>query len=272
MYKLIACDLDETLLDARHRVPRRNVEAVRAARERGVRFVPATGRGYPSVRYELEALGLADEEGEYVISLNGAAITENRGSRMLRFEGISFELASELFRRSFDYDVCVHVYTPDGVYASRMADEERRYLGRKLEGIVEFDGRDLEFLRGRDIAKVLFSKPDYGYLGRVAAELGDLADEADVSYSSGRYLEFNRRGVNKGAGLARLAGMLGIDLAETIAIGDNWNDVPMLDVAGVGACVANAVEGVRARCDYVADADSASGGVAEVIERFVLDA
>lgn len=270
MYQLIACDLDETLLDARHEVCQRNRDAVAAARERGVRFVLATGRGFASVKHELKSLGLWDEPGEYVISYNGAAITENRSSRLLSFDGIPFEFAEELHRRAREYDVCVHVYTVDGAYAWRMQDEERRYLGRKLDGVTEVEADGMGFLRGERIAKVLYSNPDMGYLQRVARELEPVTGDADVSYSSNRYLEFNRKGVNKGAGLARLAGMLGVPLEETIAIGDNWNDISMIRTAGLGAGVANVADEVRPYCGYVAQADNCAGGVAEVIEKFVL--
>ena len=91
-----------------------------------------------------------------------------------------------------------------------------------------------------------------------------------MSYSSGRYREFNARSVNKGAGLLRLARELGVDPADTIAIGDNWNDWPMIRDAGLGACVANAVEDMNPQCDYVCHATCDESAVTEVIERFVL--
>ena len=269
-YKLIACDLDETLLDDKSRICPRNVHAIKAAREAGVRFAIATGRGFPSVRYELETLGLADCAGEYVIALNGADIRECADDRTVAFEGLPFDFADDLYRRGLEYDVCIHVYTADTVYAYGLTDEERRYLGRKYDGMVEVDERSLDFLRGEGVAKVLYSNVDVPYLRSIAAELEPVTGGADVSFSSNRYLEFNLKGVNKGAGLRRLAGILRVGMDQTIAIGDNWNDVPMLDVAGLAAGVANVADGVRERCDYVARATNVEGGEAEVIERFVL--
>ena len=71
-YKLIACDLDETLLDDNHRIAKKNCDAIKKAREKyGIKFVLATGRGVKQVRYELEELGLNGLEDEYVISFNG---------------------------------------------------------------------------------------------------------------------------------------------------------------------------------------------------------
>ena len=70
-YQLIACDLDETLLNSQHQVCQRNIELIKKAKEKGVKFVPATGRLYQSVQGCLKELGLYDEEGEYVLSANG---------------------------------------------------------------------------------------------------------------------------------------------------------------------------------------------------------
>ena len=83
------------------------------------------------------------------------------------------------------------------------------------------------------------------------------------------YLEILPPGVSKGAALASMLDTLGLSAAETIAIGDNWNDVEMIEAAGLGVAMGQAPAGVRARADYVCrTADE--GGVREVIERFVL--
>ena len=83
MYRLIACDLDETLLDDNGDVPPRVRDAVTAARKRGARFVLATGRPYVSTHRTLDQLGILDAEDEYVISFNGGVITENADERPL---------------------------------------------------------------------------------------------------------------------------------------------------------------------------------------------
>ena len=81
MYKIIASDLDETLLNRETRlVGVRNLEAIRRASEMGVKFVPASGRGYATIQKTLEELGLRNKENEYIISFNGGAITENKNN------------------------------------------------------------------------------------------------------------------------------------------------------------------------------------------------
>ena len=94
--------------------------------------------------------------------------------------------------------------------------------------------------------------------------------DCEVSYSSGRYLEFNKKGVSKGNGLRRLAAILGVDMKDTIAIGDNVNDLSMIQAAGIGAAVGNVFEGMIDECDYIAKASNDEGGVGEIIEKYVL--
>ena len=270
MYKLIACDLDETLYGNDRTIPARNVEAIKRASELGVKFIPATGRGYNSVRETLVDLGLLDKEGEYVISYNGGAITENKGNRLLHFQGLPFEEAEELYRRGLNYDVCIHVYTREMVYAYNITQEEIARLSKRMQVTEVFD-RDLQFLAGQDIAKVLYENRDFDYLKKIEEELKDITGNMDVSFSSNRYIEFNSKGVTKGAGLRFVAEMLGIKREETIAIGDNFNDLSMIQEAGLGVGVQNTIQGMRQYCDYITGATNDESGVGGVIEKFILN-
>ena len=182
MYKIIACDLDETLLSDDRSISKENIEAIQKAKELGVKFVPATGRGYNTVDGTLKELGLYDLENEYVISYNGGAISEN---------------ASELYKRGLNYDVCIHVYTKDMVYAYKFVQEEINYLAGRMEVKEIFDDH-IDFLKGQEIVKVLYMNTDYGYLKKIEDDLKDITGDLDVSYSSNRYIEFNHQGVNCG--------------------------------------------------------------------------
>ena len=269
MYRLIVSDLDETLLDADKKVSAENCAAIRAVRDMGVKFVPASGRGFRSMGNVLHALDLYDRAGEYVISFNGGAITENRGNRLLHFAGIPFDAAEELYRRSFRYDVCAHVYTLDTVYVRNFTQSERDFLSGRME-VTEIDERNLDFLKGQEIVKCLYMNTNHAYLEEIGHELSDITGDMDVSYSSNRYIEFNRKGVTKGSGLRKLAELLGVDMKDTIAIGDNYNDLAMIQAAGLGVGVANMVEELKPLCDYVTRANYNESAVAEVLHRFVL--
>ena len=252
MYKLVASDLDETLLNDDHHVPQRVVDAVRKARELGVRFVPCTGRPADSVNVTLEDLGLAEP---------------------LTSCSLPFERARKIYEAGVRYGVCMHVNTLGPVYLYNYVPEERAYIQGRMN-IVETMEPTPDFLAGQTIVKIIYMSLDMSYLQRIEREMAEagLTDGLDIYYSGNRYLEFNAPGVNKGAGLLSLAARLGIAPEETIAVGDNSNDVSMIRAAGLGCAVANATDEAKAAADYVCQADNNAGAVAEVIEKFVLGA
>jgi len=270
MYKIIACDLDETLLSDDHSISKENIEAIHCAKQKGVRFVLATGRGYRTVQGTLRTLGLFEEEDEYVISFNGGAITENKNNKVLEFNGISYELAEALFNFGLKYDVCIHVYTDTDVYIYRFNDEEKKYLNGRMDGCIELENADISFLQDKSFVKVLYQNCDLKLLEQIEEDIKGITDgNAAVSYSSNRYIEFNHIDVNKGKGLLTLAKKLGIKQEETIAIGDNINDLPMILAAGLGVCVKNAVEEMKAQAQYVCNNTNNESAIAEVINKFI---
>lgn len=271
MYKLIAADLDETLLDSNHEIPQRVVDVIAAARERGVKFVPSTGRPFASVAGNLKTLGLDGRDNEYVISFNGGVITRNCSDEPLTTCELPFDTTETLWRYGYDRKLCMHLYTLDTVYMWNLYDWERVYVEGRMN-IVETAEESLDFLRGQTIIKILFCVRDMDYLRGCEAELAGagVTEGLDVVYSSERYLEFNAPGVNKGVGLRALAEMLGIKQEETVAIGDSTNDLAMIRTAGLGVAVANATDEAKAAADYVCEDTNDQGAVAEAIEKFVL--
>lgn len=269
MYKIIACDLDETLLTADKKLSEENIAAIKAATEKGVHFVPTTGRGYRSVRNTLKELGLLDMANEYIISFNGAAITENSGERLLSFDGLSYDIANDLFLRGFNYDVCTHIYTLEKVYVSNYFEDEKVFLKGRM-AVEETFEKNLQFVAGEKIPKLLYTNTNHDYLLHIRDEMADIADELEISFSSNRYIEFNRKNVSKGYGLRKLAELLGVSIEETIAIGDNFNDLTMIEEAGLGISVSNGVKELKERAGFITEADNNHSAVAEVIRKFVL--
>lgn len=270
MYKIIACDLDETLLQTDRTISLKNKEAIAKARELGVKFVVATGRGFATVQETLKELELHDANNEYVISFNGGALTENKNNSLISFKGISFEDADFLYKTGLQYDVCIHVYTVDTVYAYNYIEEEKDYLAGRMEVHEIFDD-NIDFLRNEEIVKVLYMNTQFSYLKTIEEALKENLTTMAVSYSSNRYIEFNHKGVDKGAGLKELATLLNEDIKNTIAIGDNFNDLSMIKVAGLGVGVNNVVEGMKDDCDYICSATHNESAIAEVIEKFILN-
>lgn len=130
------------------------------------------------------------------------------------------------------------------VYAYKYVQEEKDYLAGRMEVTEIFDD-NIDFLKSQEIVKVLYMNTDYQYLKGIENDLKEITSDLDVSYSSNRYIEFNHQGVNKGQGLKKLAELLHVDIKDTIAIGDNFNDLSMIKVAGLGVGVQNTVEEMK---------------------------
>lgn len=272
MYKLIACDLDETLIGDDSTIPKVNIDAINEASKMGVKFVPATGRGHKSIKNTLQDLGLYNKEDEYIISFNGAGIVESKNFNILNFNGIHFDLAKELFEVGLTKDVCIHVYTKDDVFIFNLNEDEHTYVSERLKGYKKMKNDSIEFLRNIPIAKVLFQNLNRDYLMSIGDEIKNIINnKVTVTFSSNRYMEFNKIGIDKGIGLLELAGRLGIRQNEIMAIGDNFNDLAMLKSAGLSVAVNNAVDDIKKQVNYVCKANNNEGGVAEAINKFIFN-
>ena len=97
-----------------------------------------------------------------------------------------------------------------------------------------------------------------------------IKETCSVAFSSGRYMEMNTKGVDKGYGMRWLVNHLGYDMDETIGIGDNYNDVEMIKTAKLGCAVACANDDIKEFAQYVTEKDYDEGAVSEVIEKFIL--
>ncbi len=267
MYRLIACDMDETLLNREHQISESDIESIRKLTARGVKFVIATGRPYNSVFRDLKILDLYERKDEYVISFNGSVLTENLNNRILSYQSLSFETASLLYRIGVENNVCIHVYTIDTVYVYNYVPQERVYIEGRMN-IAETFETTLDFLKDVPIIKVLFMNLNMDVLHPLEDVVRAQAEELSISYSSNRYLEFNCLGIDKGYGLSKLADLLNIPIEETIAVGDNINDLPMIKAAGLGIAVRNGNPDILPDCDVILKATNNDDPLTEILERF----
>lgn len=270
MYKIIACDLDETLLRRSDSlVPLKNVEAIKKIKDKGVKFVVATGRGYTTVQSTLKEIGLYDKENEYTISFNGGIIVENKNNRIVSTNPLTFKKAKDIFLEGLKHEVGIQVYTKDCVYGCRISQADKEYIEKKNIKIIDFNENDFDMFKDTTIIKTIFYNQDYDYLKSLEPYIYNITSDIDISYSANRYMEFNAKGINKGFGLLKLCELLNVDPKDTIAIGDNFNDLSMIEVAGLGIGVANTIDSMRDKCDYLTKTNCDEGAVSEVIDKFI---
>lgn len=272
MYKLITSDMDETLLDDNKKITPKTVEAIKRATAAGVYFVPNTGRSFTSIQDNLITLGLSQKSDQYVISYNGAAIVENKENQVLQVNALPYEIVEQLFQIGMNENVCIHIYTVDQMYVWNINENEIDYLNGRVTGWHLMRENSIKFLQDTPIAKIIFNiKEEAKRLSMQDYVSEHVKFALNITFSSDRYIEFNDPTADKGQGTLALAKKLGIKPSEVIAIGDNSNDLPMIEAAGLGVSVANGREFARAAADYITHADNNHDPVAEVIDRFIFN-
>ena len=133
---------------------------------------------------------------------------------------------------------------------------------------------DLTPLKSEKIAKILFAKyNEMEYLKKIKEEIEESFKEGELSlsFSSNRYIEINGSGINKGFAVKWLCNYLNIDIKDTMAIGDNYNDYTMIKEAGLGVVVNNAMDDVKHIANYICNKKFDEGGVKEALEKFILN-
>lgn len=266
--KCIVCDLDETLLDSHSQIPKQNIEAIALIKKRGIKFVPATGRHFKAISSILDILDLKDCENEYVLSLNGALISENKNNRLLSSTAMNSDSAMKLLHYGFQKEVCLEVYTDKNTYLIHPRDNEKQVF--KEYGIDYLEIDQVESLKDETFLKIIFENTDMTFLKSLEADVLSLVTDISLSYSSNRYMELNALNVSKGNALKMLCEILNISTDETMAIGDHFNDVSMLSVAGLSCAVSNAQEDVKKICDVVLTKTNSEGAVGQAIYEYVL--
>ena len=271
--RLIATDLDGTLLDEEKKVPEENMAMLRKCAEHGIEIVPATGRTVKGIPETLKTLPGV----RYVIATNGAVVADLKEDRILDTCRLPVEIAvkiMELARDSHD-DIMYDAYIEGNGYTRQeFMDNIRRYV--KTEGMVALVMRTRKAVsdsiayvkeQGKPVDKINLYFADMDARARMRETLKGIKGIL-VSSSIPNNLEINAEGADKGSALLRLAELLHIKREETMAFGDGENDISMIAMAGIGVAMENGVDQVRAAADHVTGTNE-EAGVAAAIRKFV---
>jgi len=273
MYKMIVCDLDETLMNDDGTLSAKNTAAIQAASKKGVYFVPNSGRSYTSFQNDLETLHLRDKAQQYSISYNGGLITENAGNRPIAINAMDYEVAKKVFAAGVANTIAsTHIYTQDQLYIYHPIADDTAYLTNRGVDYTEMTTTDFGQFKDQNVMKIIMALPTMPERKQMRAAVEAQVDPSQlaVTYSSDRYVEFNPAGINKGSAALQLGELLNITADEIIAVGDNGNDLPMLKVVGLPISVANGIPAVKETAKYVTTADNNHDALAEIINKFIL--
>ncbi len=261
--RLLAMDLDGTVLGPDRLPHPRSAELIRAASAAGIRIVLASGRMESSIGLIGESLGVPFAR----VSLNGALVLDDE-ARELAGTKVPPRAGAAVVGYAVENRVHVSMYDREGVLYAFDSEWGRRYAARVVGARPRL--ADPELLKTGAFYKLLLAD-DAGRIPEHARNVLPLLDPADVDLteSEPEYLEFLPKGTDKSTGLRTVAEHYGIPREATAAIGDYLNDVAMLRWAGLSGAVANAHPQAKAAAD-VAVGPNTEGGVAEFIERYVL--
>lgn len=273
--KLIALDIDGTLLTYRSELTPRNRAAIEAAQAQGVKVALVTGRRFGSAHQLIQELGLD----VMLISHNGALTKDVTTLATLGYHPLKVDLAQQVVHagRDFGADViCCDdphghgVMVLEGISASNRA--LQRYLEKYWHAVREVENL-LDYL-DHDPIQMMFSgacDPMDAFAEQLQTALGDQIQLFKTRYRSIdlTILDALSHTASKGDSLAEIASQHGIAREEVLAIGDNFNDLTMLRYAGTGIVMGNAEDELKAMGFEVTDTNEADG-VAKAIEKYVL--
>lgn len=263
--KLVATDLDDTLLRDDLTISPRVIETVRKAREQGVIVTFATGRMPASSRPYAQELGIDVP----IITYNGAMIQEAISRKVLLRKVIPVSMAHNIISFLSEEEVHFHMYLKDQVFVPKMNKWSEEYARKTRVPVEEGDLSQLLQGEGEGVEKlILFDEPEV--LAKWANIIRDrFPEQFHLTSSKPYFLELMHPEVNKGRTLLSFAEGMGIKPEEVMAIGDGLNDLEMISSVGLGVAVANAREEVKAAAKVITTSNE-EDGVAEAIERYVL--
>ena len=267
--RIIALDLDGTLLDSQKRLSEANRAALEAAAKKGVHIVPTTGRFFGMMPPAVRDLPFV----RYAITINGAQVYDREADAAIVRDEIPLQMALDLMRMLDGYDVIYDCYRSNWGWMTEA-------LQAKAEDYAT-DAHYLKMIRGfrrpvadlkahleataaeGDVQKVmLFARnvPEGGSVTKaITAAVEAKFPAIKVTASTWNNLELNIASAHKGNALKRFAEHLGLTLASCMAFGDGMNDLTMVEAAGVGVAMANAHPRVLAVADHVTRSNDEDG-------------
>lgn len=263
---MLVLDMDDTLLTDDHKISERNKEMLFKAKEKGVHVILASGRPTPAMLAYAKELKL-DGLDNYMISFNGAVITNLKDNSVFFEQMLSQQQIHELYDYSLRNKAHIITYL-DGEIISETDSEfieiEKVITGMPHNKVKSFKDR----VTSAAVKCILLEEPSY--LKTLEIDLKAAMPHLSVSMSKPFFLEVAQNGIDKAASLKLLAEKLNIKQSEIIAVGNAGNDLSMIEYAGLGVWVANVTPELRDRANVIV-ASNNDDGVAEVIERFILN-
>lgn len=266
MYRLIALDLDGTVLTSRVDILPSTIEAVAYARSKGVKVVVCTGRIVGEAAVFSEEIGASS----LLISAGGAAISDARNARNVKEWAMPWDIGAQVAQAVQNRPVTLMIYVGDRLYLNPYSDEilssTKRTEGFWASKVVLPDIAAAIRAHKFPVSKV-FARGDTAVLAEALGEINRLPG-IHITRSAENNFEVMPAGVNKGVALRELTHVMGISMNEVMAIGDSDNDTDMLKLVGMPVVMGNGDDAVKQLAKFVTDTND-NDGVAKAIYQFI---
>lgn len=261
-YKLIAVDIDGTLLNSKSQLTEKTVKTVRRLVDSGVYFVLSTGRPFQGIEGFIAALGL--QKMPYIL-YNGAMVMI--GGEVVYSLTIPADIAQTVAEQGHKRNSTQICWANNQLYAEQ--DNEKVRFYKSISGVEPVIVKSLSELKDNGITKFVWYD-DKELTARYFQEMTKLmGNKINVHPSRIDFLEFVNKDCSKAVAMQKVMDALGVKKEQTVAVGDGFNDLPMLEYAHLGVAMGNADQKVKDRCGYVTlscDED----GLADFIEKHML--
>lgn len=266
-YKLLLSDFDGTIFSKEQGVRQEDVQAIQKYVANGGKFAFCTGRMFSGILPFAKAMGLKG----VIAASQGAVIADIETGKRLVDERIEHNLAIEVARffQSFGPDSHIHVYDGEELYINQDNEQRKNYeAGCQISSILtEFDIAKLVEEKKISPNKInIFCNPQQKDIILQQTQ-EKFSQTCYVTTSSSNWVEVSPKNIDKGTALQFIANYYNVPIEQTVTVGDNENDIPMIMQAGLGCAMENATDKVKEVAKFITKSNL-NGGVAEVIHRF----
>lgn len=263
--KLIALDVDGTIMDKSYQISERVRKAIAGAVEKGIYVLIATGRMYSAT----VPIGIELNLKTPLIVYQGSLIKEfYKSDNTLLHHHLNTDIAYDIIRDARKKDVQINVYLDDKLYVEAESPILQEYVARRYIPFYMVD--EFEDFEKFLPTKILAMDPDPEKINLLIEEFKEkYSDRLNITKSTDYFCEFINKKCSKADGIMFLAQKWGINRSEIMAIGDHDNDREMIDLAAIGVAMGNSHDNFKEAADYVTDSVE-NHGAALAIEKFAL--
>ena len=265
--KLIALDLDGTLLNSDKKISERNLATLKAAQDKGVKVVLTTGRPLKAMDFFLHELGTDGQEDEYTITFNGGLVQRNTGE-ILDKTVFSYDDVARIYEETDKLHIPLDAICEGLVYQIQ-SDQDSLYA--QFNPALTFESIDFSDLSSQQTYNKCVTAYAQEPLDAAIEQISpELFERYEIFKSREILLEWSPKNVHKANGLEKLIAHLGIERSQVMACGDEANDLSMIEWAGLGVAMQNAVAIVKEAANVVTPMTNDEDAVAWAIEEYVL--